>query len=245
MTMQTLKDRYTADLKVLIETGKSFQVGSPEFLISYQVWFTESCRVIGVVIPERLTDFKNLYKVENRAEITDQTYSICDFLAGYSFSPQVASYRVFNHNIPQIVGQKLSQQVAILSAVEKGFSSSLFNIRELLQADIFDSEIDVSKELLTKGFLRAAGTIAGVVLEKHLSIVAQGHSLTVSKVNPTINDFNELLKSSGTITQPDWRFIGYLADLRNLCAHNKTPEPTDTQVDELIQGVEKIVKTIS
>ena len=55
------------------------------------------------------------------------------------------------------------QQVHILSAVENRFESSLFDMRQLVQADLFDSELDAAKQLLQNGFNRASGAMAGVV----------------------------------------------------------------------------------
>ena len=45
----------------------------------------------------------------------------------------------------------------------------MFDIRQLVQADLFDSELDAADELGKKKFTRAAGALAGVVLERHLS----------------------------------------------------------------------------
>jgi len=41
-----------------------------------------------------------------------------------------------------------------------------------------------------------------------------------------------------------WRFIQHLADIRNLCDHSKADEPTAEQVDDLVKGVGKIIKTL-
>jgi hypothetical protein len=43
---------------------------------------------------------------------------------------------------------------------------------------------------------------------------------------------------------PTWRFIQHLADLRNLCDHKKKRDPKTEDIDELIEGVEKITKTL-
>jgi hypothetical protein len=51
-------------------------------------------------------------------------------------------------------------------------------------------------------------------------------------------------RSAGVLETPTWRGIQRLGDLRNLCDHNKNKEPTDTDVLELIDGVEKITKTL-
>ena len=86
--------------------------------------------------------------------------------------------------------------------------------------------------------------MAGVVLESHLSQVCENHKIKVTKKKPTINDFDQLLKDSDVIEIHDWRFIQHLADLRNLCDHNKKREPKKEEIDDLINGVEKITKTI-
>ena len=56
-------------------------------------------------------------------------------------------------------------------SLESRFESSLFDMQQLVQADMFDSELDAARELWKKGFLRAAVAICGVILEKHFAIV--------------------------------------------------------------------------
>jgi hypothetical protein len=149
----------------------------------------------------------------------------------------------------EVVGFKaafghLQQQVAILGSIEERFESSLFDIRQLVQGDVFDSELDAAEELAKNKFPRAAGALAGVVLERHLAQVCGKHHINVGKKNPHISDFNDALKNSGVIDTPQWRSIQYLADIRNLCDHDKKNEPTATQVQDLIDGVKKTIKTL-
>jgi hypothetical protein len=66
----------------------------------------------------------------------------------------------------------------------------------------------------------------------------------VGKKNPTISDFNEALKTAAVIDLPQWRFIQHLADLRNICDHARTPDPTKAQIDDLLAGVKKVTKTV-
>ena len=114
----------------------------------------------------------------------------------------------------------------------------------MTRADLFDSEMDKASELLKDGFLRSAGVIAGVVLEKHLNQVCLNHNVKIKKKNPNISDYNDALKKEGVIDVPNWRFIQRLGDLRNLCAHKKGREPTKDEVNEVIKGVEKVTKTL-
>jgi len=137
------------------------------------------------------------------------------------------------------------QQLAILKAARTRFDSTLFEIRQLVQADLFDTEIAAARELLKGKFLRAAGAVGGVVLEKHLRQVCDDHAIKVVKKAPGITDLNELLKANGVIEVPQWRHISMLGDIRNLCVHNKQKEPTAEQVVDLIDGTDKVIKTIA
>jgi hypothetical protein len=128
---------------------------------------------------------------------------------------------------------RMEQQLHILKSAQQRFKSSLFEIRQLVAADLFDSEISTARELAKNKFLRAAGAVAGVVLEKHLAQVCENHAIKVSKKNPTVGDLNDLLKSSGIIDTPRWQANQYLADIRNISDHNKAKEPTEEQISDL------------
>ncbi len=95
------------------------------------------------------------------------------------------------------------------------FESSLFDIRQLVQADLFDSELDAARELAKSKFKRAAGAGAGVVLGRHLGQVCDSHSIKISKKSPVISDLNNALKDASVIDVPTWRFVQHLADIRN------------------------------
>ena len=109
---------------------------------------------------------------------------------------------------------------------------------------MFDSEIDSAKELTKKGFLRGAGAIAGVILEKHLGHICENHGLKSRKKHPSISDFNQMLKDGQIIDTPKWRFIQHLGDIRNLCDHKKERDPTKDDLTELLEGVDKVIKTV-
>lgn len=136
------------------------------------------------------------------------------------------------------------QQSGILDGITQRFKSSLFDIKQVLQADLFDSEVESAKELSKKGFYRAAGVICGVVIEKHLNQVCYNHNISVVKKHPTISDFNDLLKSNEVIEVGIWRQIQRLGDIRNLCGHNKDRDPQKKEVEELISGADKLIKTL-
>ena len=260
-------DKFKKDLVSLIELGDRMELdltlrhqenteklSEPEkkalkklkgtFEGNYQRWYTEASSVIQQLIPERLLEFQHLYKGDGkRKEINNITYNIQDWLNGITSAINTyTGEKGFNDFA--IVSMRFHTQVEILKSVESRFDSSLFDIKQLVQADLFDSEVETARELLKHNFLRGSGAIAGVVLEKHLQQVSNNHDIKTRKKHPTISDFNDLLKKAGTIDVPLWRQIQRLGDIRNLCDHNKEREPTKEEVEELINGVEKITKTL-
>lgn len=227
--------------KQLGEKADEFIKKLPAFKTAYQAWYSEALALLTQLLPDRVDDFRRLYeKPKSRKEITFENYHIEDYLQGL---------RVTRYGEEVVVDSsaaipRFAQQTAILAAAKKRFESSLFEIRQLVQADLFDSEIEAARELLKSKFHRAAGAIAGVVLEKHLSQVCNDHKVKVSKKNPTISDLNDLLKAANVIDTAQWRFIQHLGDIRNLCDHNKKVEPKQEQVLDLVDGVAKIMKTV-
>jgi hypothetical protein len=263
--MPTNLDRYKGDLDKLIERGLHLQTAMrnliapaefkaeikkhlgeekaekllanlPSFNETYQAWYSEAMAIIKQLLPDRTADFIVLYeRPKNRRELTHSSYTVRDFIE-----------RMGRHSISLTISAgfvKFEQQLDILRACKTRFESSLFDMRQLVQADLFDSEIEAARSLLKHGFGRAAGAIAGVVLEKHLRQVSDDHKVAISKKKPTINDLNQLLKDNSITTTPQWRHITLLGDIRNLCDHHG-PDPTDDQVNDLLDGTDKVLKTI-
>lgn len=232
--VQGLPDDFKKELK---EEG----IKLPNFKLSYESWYSEALVVIKQLLPDRVDDFVKQYKQDKRKEIDFLTYSISDYLLGLKTTRGYQKEVVADKSAA--VG-KMEMQNSILAAVSKRFESKLFDIQEVLQSDLFDSELSAAKELSNKGFVRAAGAIAGVVLEKHLGHICETHNLKSRKKSPSISDFYQLLKDNEIIDTPKWRFIQHLGDLRNLCDHPKDREPTKDDATELIEGVEKVIKTV-
>lgn len=216
----------TADKKFVEENSDA------TFSDKYQMWYSEAYTLISQILPMRIVDFETYYKKPKG-------------VSGLSLSKYLIDTGRFDFGSTAEIYLKLyQQQYLILKAVANRFESSLYDIKQLLQADVFDSEIDSAKELCKKGFYRAAGAICGVVIEKHLSEVCTQHQIKVTKKNPTINDYNELLKTNNIVDIATWRNIQRLADIRNMCDHHKDVEPTKDNIEELIAGTDKILKTI-
>ena len=250
--------KYKADLETLVTLGEKMKEDlvrrneKKEYVTTketvclencYQRWYTESFVVIKQLLPDRLTEFERLYMEDRRRkEIDNTTFTIQDWLKGFRAGSYSSGEKTFDDF--GAMGMRFFNQLEMLKSVEARFDSTLFDIKQFVQADLFDSELETARELANHGFLRAAGSIAGVVLEKHLGQVVDNHNIKTRKKDPTISDFNDFLKKGGVLDVPSWRQIQRLGDIRNLCSHDKKREPTREEVEELIRGVEKYMKTL-
>jgi hypothetical protein len=219
-----------------LDNVKNYIKNLPNFYVSYQEWYSKALSVIKFLLPDRLNDFIKQYQIpENRKTIDYSSYVIEDYLNYTKRIYEEIEIVSYNAAIP-----KFTQQRAILKACYERFDSSLFDIKRLLQADLFDSELEAAKELINKGFYRAAGAIAGVVLESYFAQICESNNLKLPKKDPTINDYNEFLKKEEIITLTEYKYISMLATIRNQCVHNKSEEPTENDVETLINGVAKV-----
>jgi len=114
--------------------------------------------LIRIILPDRVNDFKRYYyqKGEKCLENFITSYSDFDVFLEDSIKNAIILFQC---------------QLGIVKSAQRRFESSLFDIQKIVRADLFDSEIDAARKLLKNGFLRAAGALAGVVLEKHLEQV--------------------------------------------------------------------------
>lgn len=139
---------------------------------------------------------------------------------------------------------RFTSQVLILDTALSTLDSLLADITTTLQGELFDDELDAADALLKAKFLRAAGALAGVALERHLASVARAHQIKITKRDPTVSDLNDPLKAAGILDTPMWRLIQRLGDLRNSAATRGEESRLWKKWGELIDGVRRIVKTV-
>lgn len=208
------------------------------FIAAYQPWYSEALPLVKQLLPDRLTDFIRLYeKPKTRKDLDFENYRIEDACQGIQ-----TTYQGEVKADASAARTLLEQQIAIVKAIKRRFESSLFDIKQLVQADLFDSELGAARELLKNKFYRAAGAIAGVVLEGHLKQVCDNHK--IPKKSGTITPMNEGLKAADVLDLAQYRHIQFLGDIRNKCGHKNTTDPTADEVEELINGADKVIKTI-
>ena len=150
------------------ETVTAYLNKLPDFKQDYQAWYTEAHALLKQTLLDRVQDFESYYKYPRvRKEITFENYMIRDYLQGLCVSRGTG----FNRKIivdGSAAIPEFQQQLNIVRAAKSTLTSTLIDLTLILQADLFDSEIDSADAISKVGYFRAAGAICGVVIEKHL-----------------------------------------------------------------------------
>jgi hypothetical protein len=131
--------RYSMALELGIadkETEKGLkELKLPSFKKEYENWYSISMQVVKQLLPDRLDDFVGQYKIEKRKNIDFLTYTISDYMIGLVITREDEILVDNSAAFP-----KLEQQLNIIKSAKQRLESSLFDMVEVLQADLFDNQ---------------------------------------------------------------------------------------------------------
>jgi hypothetical protein len=208
----------------------------------YQNWYSRALKIVSLLGVDRLEEFRSYYLIDpKRKSIAFSNYVIQDYLKAVGAKLDFRQQPLWN--IHDAVAVRVITQAQILQSLASRIDSILADVEGSLFAELQDEELKAATKLVAVS-PRAAGALAGVVLERHLQRVVNNHQLKIKKSNPTISDLNDPLKQADVYDTVVWRKIQLLADLRNLCSHNKNREPAREEVEELIAGVDSIIRSV-
>jgi hypothetical protein len=112
----------------------------------YQQWYSAARVILAKNQPDRLAEFDEAYSaiqqmIQRRYVMKDEQFRLMDLI---------------------------NAQFDILTAVPSHLRFSMYDIELEAYSVLMDDEIEAVRHLLSKGFSRPAGVLAGVILERHL-----------------------------------------------------------------------------
>lgn len=128
-------------------------------------------------------------------------------------------------------------------AVIDYFRTMMEAIRERWAKGGLHEELNEARSLLKRGSIRAAGAVAGVALEAHLKLLHNQSGLPYTDKD-SIAPLATRLRKNDIISLGDEKKCIAMADTRNKCDHKKREEPTETEVRELVDDVDRFVKRV-
>ena len=132
------------------------------------------------------------------------------------------------------------QQLSILNAVRDSLHYVLADLQSALYGEVGDHVLATVYTLFQHGHRRAAGALAGVLLEIHLAQVAAKHRITVCPTSPDVATLNTALKRDGIYDGEVWSLIQRLGTLRDVCVDSCERDPTVDELTTFIHGVQTV-----
>ncbi|WP_311240601.1 MULTISPECIES: hypothetical protein [unclassified Xanthomonas] len=135
--------------------------------------------------------------------------------------------------------ENLKNLRAVFLAAREDFEGGyLIPLRNLVQAEIADSELDQARVLQKSGYVSAAAVVAGVVLETTLRTLCDSHGIPHGK----LDRMNAELAKAGQYNALMQKRITALAAIRNSAAHGKPEEFTAADVAAMVEDIERFAQ---
>lgn len=133
---------------------------------------------------------------------------------------------------------QLKRMKAVFLGAKEDFEGGYLNsLRNLVQAEVFNNELEQAEELFDRGYATAAAVIAGVVLETALRDLCSINGIE----HGSINKMNDDLAKTGAYNANQKKQITSLSAIRNSAAHGKPEEFTKDQVKGMIDDVQRFL----
>lgn len=130
----------------------------------------------------------------------------------------------------------------ILKAAKDDFEKDqLFDVRQLIEAELFDEFLEQAEHLLEAGYFQPAAVLAGSVLEDGLRKLCQKRNIEIPE-KPKLDTLNANLAKEGVYSKLVQKRITALADLRNKAAHGQWDEFAKEDVEEMLPAIRRIME---
>lgn len=139
---------------------------------------------------------------------------------------------------------RLKSSIPVVLAAYDDFKNGfLISFKQIVQSEVFDSELEQAKSLLESGYKNPSAVIAGVVLETAIKELCIIHGIELERKKLT--HLNDELAKLGVYNKLQQKQITALADIRNNAAHGDYDQFTVDDVARMINDIERFLLTYS
>lgn len=176
-------------------------------------------------------------------QLANQWFTSCLNLLSRVFSETSTHYQSFNKHFKDYPKwPNVDQAFGVLLAAKDDYEKdALFEVKNLIEAELFDDFLEQAEQLLKAGYYQPAAVIAGSVLEDGLRKLCEKHNIPLPD-KPKLDWMNSELAKHGVYNKLTQKKITSLADLRNNAAHGKWNEFEKTDVEEMLRSVRSFME---
>ncbi len=171
-------------------------------------------------------------------QLANQWLTSCLSLLSRVFGEGSVHYQRINDQFPSYPKwANVEQAFGVLLAAKDDYESeSLFSVKKLVEAELFDEFLAQAEHLLETGYFQPAAVVAGSVLEDGLRKLCQANAIPLPD-NPKLDWMNSELAKKGVYTKLVQKRITSIADLRNSAAHGKWDEFEKSDVQAMVRDI--------
>jgi hypothetical protein len=168
--------------------------------------------------------------------------SVQNLLAN-AFGAQSEHYKNFVAQVAKSVSYTpIKKAFGVLMAAQDDFNNGqLFDVRRLIEADVFDDFLEQAEHLLSNGYYQSAAVVSGCVLEDSLRTLCQRNSIPLAD-HPKLDKMNADLAKASVYNKLVQKRITALADLRNKAAHGEWDQFSRDDVEDMVKSVRRFAE---
>ena len=203
-----------------------------QFEEPYQSWYSRALPLMKQLAPDRYAEFQSFYLVDPRYPWGDtDAYVIQGYFRGKdSDAAAEAAARCFKN------------QLAILKSVADRLSWMSLDTEDQAERGLQLDLLETARDLI-KVDERAAGALAGTILEAYLKKLAAKHKVKLRKQSLSSAELVEALKTAKVLDVPAWSQCTWLTHIHARCL-KEGEAPTKLQVRDLIDGSRWLITNV-
>lgn len=177
------------------------------------------------------------------SQMASQWITSVQSLLSRAFGAESAHFANFAKHVEGYVTySNVFRAQGVLKAASDDYAGGhLFDVRSLIEAEVFDDFLEQAEHLLNSGYFQAAAVIAGCVLEDGLRKLCPKFGIEVS-VKPKLDFMNSELAKAGAYNKLVQKRVTALADLRNKAAHGNWDQFAKPDVKDMLSAVRRFME---
>ena len=207
----------------------------PSFAAAYQRWYSRALPLIEEWAPDRYAEFQRYYRRDPKIQLHwyhDRV--IQDYLCEQGKEDAVTSQ--------QQALSAFTMQLTILKSIADRLEWMAPDTEDQAARGLQLEELEAARELIGIDE-RAAGALAGAVLEVYLRKLAAKREVKLRKQKPLTAELVEALKQAKVFDVPVWSQAAWLAEIHGRCL-KEGEGPTKLQVRDLVDGTRWLVANV-
>ena len=206
------------------------------FELGYQRWYSRALPLMKALAPERYAEFKSYYEPDPKRSLLEaHSYAVQDF-----FRREKPTDRLDRR---KETARCFVSQLAILKSVADRLAWMALDTEDQAARSLQLAELETARGLI-KISARAAGALAGAVLEAYLRKLADKHQVRLRKQSPPLGELAEALKAAKVLDVSIWSQCTWLGEIRDRSVRTDGEGPTKPQVRDLIDGTHWLISNV-